>query len=90
MLTKSVPETVHYISFFSKLFWNHLYLVIILLFIFNDLQKYFLRPEHHISSSVTNLTSGATLSESASLFPWYTYNCSLTYCFSLFLVTATF
>ena len=30
---KLVPETVHYISFSSNFIWNHLYLVIILLFI---------------------------------------------------------
>ena len=46
--TKLVLETVHYLSFSLKLIWNHLYLVTILSFILNYLQKYILQLEHPI------------------------------------------
>ena len=38
MQTKLVTKTVRYISFSSKIVCNHLYLVIILLFIWNHIE----------------------------------------------------
>ena len=35
-------------NFFGNKIWTHLFLVIILLFIWNHLKKYFLQLEHHI------------------------------------------
>ena len=35
-------------NFFGNKIWTHLFLVIILLFIWNHLEKHFLQHEHHI------------------------------------------
>ena len=71
--TKLNLETV-YISFLSKFIWNHLYLVIILSFIGNRIQQYFLQL---YNLNITSM-SWATLSENPPGLPAI-LSCNMTY-----------
>ena len=81
--TKLNLETV-YISFLSKFIWNHLYLVIILSFIGNRIQQYFLQL---YNLNITSM-SWATLSENPPGLPAI-LSCNMTY-ISFFSVSTTF